>query len=252
VNTQLGCYEEDSMMRISRIGILSFACAAGLCLAIAQAHAGTIIKLGLGGDPTSDVMLGGGILSTASDGNLGTLGHQDTNVDYSDFLIARPDIIAPPASFTLAGLTLDGPATLIAIPPNPPFLVIQNFMGGTFDLYDQSNVLLLHGVLAKSAISGSLGPPSTGALFTTSFSDVTAGTLKPLIKPGSLTLSMSLSAVNGTAGFTVSSGDNPVLNAFAADATINIAAEPVPEPSALLLAFIGGATAAACMRQHRS
>jgi hypothetical protein len=240
------------MMRISKIGILFFACAVGLCLTIAQAHAGTIIKLGLGGDPTSDIMLSGGTLSTAGDGNLGSLGDQDTNVDYSDFLIARPDIISPPASFTLAGLALDGPATLIGIPPNPPFLVIQNFIGGTFDLYDPSNVLLLHGVLAKSAIAGSLGPPSTGALFTTSFSDVTAGTLKPLIKPGSLTLSMSLSAVNGASGFTVTSGDNPILNAFVADATINIAAEPVPEPCSAMLASIGVAIAASCLRFCRS
>jgi hypothetical protein len=61
--------------------------------------------------------------------------------------------------------------------------------------------------------------------------------------PGSLSLSFSLSDINGGAGLSVTGGGQPSLNPFNAAASLNVAAEQVPEPGTLLL----GAAALACI-----
>ena len=192
-------------------------------LAIA-ARAGTIIKLDLGGVGPDISMNAGGQLSTVDDGDAATTGDQDTRVQFSDFLGGMPDITTPTASFTLSGLTVAGPAQQLGS------LVIQSFAGGQFSLYDPANNLLLSGSLTTSALTGVIGPPGTASLFTTGLASASAGSLAPLILPGSLSLSMSMSNVNGGAGFTVSDG---ILQPFEADASLQVAA--VPEPSALAL-----------------
>jgi hypothetical protein len=204
---------------------------------IAPASAGTIVKLALGGDPAPDVRYDGTMLATMDDGDAGTTGLQNTDADFQDFLGAFPDVLTSTASFSLGGLTPSGPATVFG-----GVLVIQNFSGGTFELYDPANQLLLSGALTTSSLTGPLGPPATGALFTTSIASVTGGLLAPMILPNSLSLSMSfteVNTVNGGVGFSVGAAA-PVLNPFTANATLNIAASPIPEPAMAALLAIGG------------
>jgi hypothetical protein len=156
-----------------------------------------------------------------------------------DFLSFYPDILPPIGSFSLNGLTASGFASLFPI--ISPVLVIQDFTGGTFELYDPANTLLLSGTLDDSTLAGPLGPPATGALFTTSFSLVTGGILSPFIDKDTLTMSMSFTDVNGGAGFSVAAVA-PLLNPFTADATLSMAADQVPEP-ALAALFLAGAAA---------
>jgi hypothetical protein len=155
------------------------------------------------------------------------------------------DIVAPPGSFTLAGLAPIGPA----ITAGP--IVIQTFMGGTLELYDPANTLLLSATLTASALTGPLGPPATGAVFTTGPATVTGGTLAALIDPDdSLTLSMSFTDINDGSGFSVS-GAIPalVLDPFTADATLNMAA--VPEPETLVMFLAGAVMAALSIARRR-
>jgi hypothetical protein len=205
-------------------------------MAAVEAHAGTIIKLSLGDDSADpDIEFDGTTLSTALDSDGGTLGDQNTNAEFLDFLSGEPDITNGLGSFTLDDLDVDGPATTFG-----GFLVIQEFLGGTLSLYDTSNNLLLSGTLDASTLTGPLGPPATGALFTTSFGMVTGGSLEPLIDPDTLTLSITFTDINDGVGFTTSGGGT-VLNAFEADASVIIAAEPIPEPVTALLALLAAA-----------
>ncbi len=218
----------------------------GLGTLSAATFAGTIIKLGMGGDTTADIKFDGTTLSTVNDLNAVTIGDQDTGIDYQGFLSGETDIISPPASFSMSGLTPASPAAVIG-----GVLVIQDFTGGTFSLYDDTNVLLLSGTLGLSTLAGPLGPPATGALFTTSFATIIpGGLLDSQIDPTSLTLSMSLTAINGAGGFTVSGAAAPLLNPFTADVTLNIAADPIPEPTTTMLLILGTALVGVFAKQR--
>ena len=159
------------MLRIMRAVLFALTIVAVASLVTSSASAGTIIKLDLGDVGTPDIRFDGTTLSTMNDGNAGTTGAQDTDADFHDFLSSFPDILTSTASFTIGGLTPAGVATTLGP------LVIQNFNGGTFSLYDPANTLLLSGSLTTSALTGPIGPPATGALFTTSISSVTGGQL---------------------------------------------------------------------------
>jgi hypothetical protein len=76
-------------------------------------------------------------------------------------------------------------------------------------------------------------------VFSTNFGTVTGGTLAPLIAPGSIALSISMTNVNGGAGFAVGGGGQ-VLLPFQSDASVLITGDPVPEPASM--ALIGLAT----------
>ncbi len=190
-------------------------------------------------------MNGAGLLSTVSDGVGATLGDQNTGITYADFLAALfPNVTPPPsASFTLSGLQATGAAQVPL-----PGLVIQNFTGGSFSLYAPNNTLLLQGPITSAALSGVIGPPGTGGLFTTSLGSATAGSLKDYFQAGTLSVSMNLTTVNGGGGFVVTPpATGGVLSAFTANAVAGIAGSPgpaVPEPTsiALILVGIAGAT----------
>jgi hypothetical protein len=223
-----------SLMIIAVVGLLT-----------SSANAGTIIKLDLGEVGTPDIRFDGTTLATMNDGNAGTTGAQDTDADFHDFLSSFPDVLTSTASFSISGLTPSGAAATLGS------LVIQNFSGGTFQLFDPANTLLLSGSLTTSALTGPIGPPATGALFTTSISSVTGGQLAPLIVPNSLSLSMSFTDINGSAGFSVGGAAAPVLNPFTADTTLNIAAERIPEPTMAALVSIGGMLAGLAIPRRR-
>lgn len=211
------------------------------------ASAGTILKLTLGGDAAADIEFDGALLSTIDDGAATTDGDQNTAVDFTEFLSGNADILSPDASFTLSGLAPSGAATVFG-----NVVVIQKFTGGSLSLYDPSNNLLLAGTLAESTLTGTIGPPATGALFSSTFGSITGGSLAPQVLPGSLTLSMSLNDVNGGAGFSVAGATAPILDPFTSDATLSIGADPIPEPASLLLALAAGILGiAACQRSQR-
>jgi hypothetical protein len=226
------------------VGRSVIACA--LVCGATYSQAATIIKLDLGGVGPDVGMGPGGILSTIDQtGGPPPTGDQFTDIEYTDFLNFIPDVNTNTATFSLDGLTVVGPANIFGV------LVIQNYFGGVFSLYDPADNLLLQGPLTNSALSGVLGPPGTGALFTTTLGTVTGGSLAGLIAPGSVSLSMNMTNVNGGAGFSVAGG-GPQLNQFLADASINIAADPIPEPASLALLASGSAVLMAGRRRRRS
>jgi hypothetical protein len=242
------------MRRILWIGLICFACGAALLMLADVAHAGTILKLNLGGDSSADINFDGSNLSTLDDANAGGInnpGDQDTAVDFLDILSPLTDLPSPQASFNLHGLTAAGPAT------TTNGIVIQNFVGGTFQLYGPgpSFDLLLQGVLTNSALAGSQGPPGTAALFTTGIASVTGGIYAPVLDPNNLTLSMAMTNVNGGSGLHVGGDVAQFLLPFSADATLNIADTGPgikgPEPTSFVLALIGGACAAVWSRRRR-
>jgi hypothetical protein len=237
------------MKSTSKVAIRGVATCALLCAAVSVTQTATIIKLNLGG-VGPDVGMGApagqpaGILSTIDQtGGPAPPGDQLTAIEFTGFLNFIPDVNSSTASFSLNGLNAVGLANVFGS------LVIQSYTGGVFSLYDPSDNLLLQGPMANSALSGVLGPPGTGALFTTTLGNVTAGSLLPFIAPGSVSLSMNMTNVNGGNGFTVAGG-GPQLNQFLADASISIAAEPVPEPASFLLLGLGSALAMAYGRRR--
>jgi len=232
------------MMLTSKVFIRGVAACALICLAASYSQASTIIKLNLGNVGPDIGMNGAGILSTTNDGVAATAGDQNTDIEYTGGLNFIPDVNTNAASFTLQGLAEVGPANVFGS------LVIQNFLGGQFSLFDPANVLLLQGPLTNSALTGVLGPPGTGALFTTTLGTVTGGTLAPFIVPGTVSLSMNMTTVNGGNGFAVAGG-GPQLNPFLADASLSIAADTVPEPATMTLLGLASAGAIACGWRRR-
>jgi hypothetical protein len=213
-------------------------------------HASTIIKLNLGNAGPDLSMNAVGVLGTASDGDVGTTGDQNTNIEYTSFLDPIPDINASIASFTLSGLTASGPPQLFGS------LAFQNFSGGTFSLYDSSNLLLLSGLLTTSNLQGTVGSPGTGAVFSTGVASVTGGVLSDQIETNSLGLSMTLSNVNGGTGLSLSLIDGS-LNGFLADTVVSILGDPstpgggLPEPGTLVLATLALFSASVVRRRSQ-
>ncbi len=208
------------------------------------AQAGTILKLDLGG-LGPDIGMSGGVVSTVNDGDAATTGDQDTAVQFTDFLDSIPDINTHIASFSLSGMTASGPVTQLGS------LAIQNFTGGQISLFDPSNNTLLTATLTNSVLTGTIGSPGSASIFTTSLSSPTGGSLASLIVPGSLSLSISLTNVNGGAGLAVSDG---VLQPFIGDASVLIAGNQInaPEPTAFALLAFGAVGLIARRRLARS
>ena len=213
-------------------------------LVASASHAATILKLDLGNVAPDVGMDAGGIYGTVSDGNAATTGDQNTAIEYTSFLDAgNPDVTTPTGSFTLSGLTRIGPATVVGT------TVVQSFIGGNFSVFSPTNVLLLSGNLNGSTLTGPVGPPGTGALFSTSFGNVTGGTLASQIAPTSIALSINMTNVNGGAGFSVGGDAAPILLPFLADASVSIIGDPVPEPASLALIGLGGIV---CVARRRA
>jgi len=186
-----------------------------------------VIRLSVGS------MVGTSPIAVQYDGSqLSTSGPQPTPVEFLNFLDAIPDISTPTATFTLNGLVPAGPPLVIA------GSITQVFSGGSFSLHHPDTTLLLSGDLTFPALAGTAGLGG-GGLFTTSLSTITGGTLQHLLVPGSLVLQMHLSNINGGAGLSASSG---ILQPFTANVTVDIEADPIPEPATVVLIMMTGAS----------
>jgi hypothetical protein len=238
---------------------LRVAMAAALVLpAFQDASAGTIIKLSLGDDPAADIEYTSGILSTVDDGDGSSPGDQNTAVEFLDFLSSLTNIPSADASYTLSGVTPAGPAVHVISLGT----VLQPFTGGTFELWDDLGTLLLGVSLGDSELAGTVGGTATGAVFSTTFGTPlpgpAGGTLAPLIAPGTVTMSISMSHINGGAGLSITPFLAPVpgielatLHDFVANVTKSIDAERlIPEPTAALLLVLGGLIAVPCLRRR--
>jgi hypothetical protein len=204
----------------------------------------TVIKVDLGGTIGPDVGLTGTTFGTISDGMGATTGDQNTSVTYQGFLSGLPAITTGNASFSLTGVTLAGPANVIGS------VVNQLTTGGTFNLWDPSNSLLLSGLLTGGDISGTT-TSSAGSFFNVGVATFTGGSLlTSYLASTPAALSLSLTGIigtdlsgNQTPGLYVHCNGSCNLNNFTANATGLIDGAPVPEPaSALLLlsGFFGG------------
>lgn len=219
-----------------------FSCAVlALLLAARLSTAGTIIKLDLGGTGPDVNYTGGpsGTLNTTSDGVVSTTGDQNTSILYTGFLSSNP---ATTGSYTLAGATAVGAPT-----PLGGGVVTQSFSGGSFQLYDSSNTLLLNVNLGTSLLVGG----SNGAFFNITNGTVVGGlpSLTSQLVSTSIGMSMTLTNISG-GGLSINPGSG-LLNAFQADATKEITASQVPEPAAALL-LLSAIIAPAWLRRHRA
>jgi hypothetical protein len=215
-----------------RIVFTSFAVCA--LLGSSAANGDTVLKLSLAGTGSDLSMNALGILGTTSDGNAGTTGDQNTAIDYTGFLSSFVDVPAN-ASFSVAGLQRTGPPSIVG-----GAVIVQDFFGGTFNLFSTSNSLLLSGNLQDSTLTGVIGGSGTGSIFTTKVGTFTSGSLLPNLQPNSLNVSMALTNVNGGLGFVVS-GAPFTLQPFTTDASVNISADQgiIPEPASIAIALLG-------------
>ena len=204
---------------------------------VPAAQADSIMKIGLSETNTPDVEYAGGVLSTVDDGDATTVGEQNTRIDFVGFLGFLSDVTTAAASFTLSGAQSTGNAVQNGL------LISQTTTGGTFSLWDQSNNLLLSGLLAEGAIAG--GADDTGAFFNTGIATYTAGSLLSFVAPTPAGISLALAGIftNGQTGMFVTNG---VLDPFVADASGIFAGkrgQEIPEPftaSLLLSGLVGG------------
>jgi hypothetical protein len=217
-----------------RIVLNSFAFCA--MLGWSAANGATILKLSLASTGADLSMNGGGVLGTESDGVGATTGDQNTAIEYTGFLDSLfTDDATNNASFSLASLQKTGPLTILG-----GSVIAQDFVGGTFSLFNSANSLLLSGNLGSSTLTGAIGSTATGSLFTTNAGNFTGGSLLPYVQGNSLNVSIALSNVSNGTGFTVA-GTPFALQPFNADTFVNITAEPIPEPTSIAIALLGAA-----------
>lgn len=212
----------------------------------ASASATAIMKFSLG-NQGPDVAYTEGVFSTVDDGDASTTGDQNSSIRFVGILSFMDDILSG-ASFSLADVMASG-STMIN-----SGVVSQSTMGGTFEVYDDVNVLLLSGSLGAGMLSGGL-ESSTGSYFNTTFATFNGGTLMSYIAPTPGALSVALSGILSDSGIVgmapiVGCEQDCQLRNFNASADQLIDGQPVPEPGALLLLTTG--IAGAIMRRRKS
>ncbi len=224
------------MMRSS---LKVFACATfALLLAACASQAATIFKLDLGGVGPDLIYTGGvfGQLETVDDNPAGLTGDQATTILFTSFLSSFGSTTG---SYSLSGAVATGAPT-----PLGGGVVMQNYSGGNFQIYDSANVLLLDVNLSTSLLVGG----GNGAFFNITNGTVAGGlpAITSQLISNSIGMSMTLTNISG-GGLTIGGGGE--LNSFTGDATKEITATQVPEPTAIMLAlgamsrqwFCGGA-----------
>jgi len=216
------------MMRSS---VKFFACTTlALFLSVGSSQAATIIKLDLGGvgpDLTFSPPVSPGILSTIDDNPAGLAGDQATNILFTSFLSG---LGSTTGSYSLSGAAAAGAPT-----PLGGGVLMQNFVGGNFKIFDSTNTLLLDVNLSTSLLVGG----GNGAFFNINNGTVIGGlpAITSQLVGNSIGMSMTLTNINSPGGPGLSVGGGGLLNPFVGDATKEITATQVPEPAAMLLAL---------------
>ena len=214
------------------------------------ASAATIIKLSLG-DTGPDLKYVAGELSTVDDLDGSTLGDQNTSIDFLDFLSDLTDIPTFTASYTLNDVMATGPALLFA------GNITQPLIGGSFQLYDDLDNLLLDVDLGASIFNSAGG---SGSAFSVTNGTIVDGSLQSRILDNSISFSIALTDLATTGGGPLFTPFFPVpfppppflfgtLEDFTADGSKLIAGE-VPEPAAALLMVVAGAIGLPLMRRR--
>ncbi len=225
---------------------LKTALIAGLAaLTISPASAVTIIKFDLG-STGPDVQYSSGMLSTVDDGDATTAGDQNTGIDFVNFLDGPFSDILAGASISLSNIMATGSSVVLGT------LVTQATTGGTFDVYDPSNNLLLSGSLGDGAITGS-NADSTGSFFNTAVANFTSGSLLSSLAATPAGFSISFTNILSSAGAFMNVGTSG-LDPFTADATGQIEGDPaaaVPEPATLAL-LVSGVLGGIAKRKKRA
>jgi hypothetical protein len=220
----------------------------------ARAGAELIILANLGGDTADDIeyniQSNIGTLSTRDD--LGTgHGDQNTAVDFVGLLSSMADIPTGLGSLSLNGFVATGPAMTF-----PGYAsVIQDFSGGTLELYDAANALLLSANLFSSGLNGPTMSPGKGGLFTAYVTGVvTGGSLAPQLDLYTIRVDMHLPLIASGIGFSMIPGspaNTGRLNPFTADAVVEISAELIPEPTGAVTLVAGIAALSAILRRKK-
>jgi len=233
----------DSLLRRSLLMVACSLCATNIC------SAETIVKLNLG-STGPDIHLQNGVLSTVDDedNSASSPGDQGTGTTFHGFVDGVDgivDINAPAqSSFSLSGVSLLGSS--FAVELGAFSLITQATTGGLFELFDENGGVLLTGSLTNGSLHGTSGLSAAGGFLTADLGSFTGPNdhsfdkLFSLLAPGSASLAMSLTDVssgpNGKRGFQVL---DDMLQDFSADASANIGADPIPEPTSLGLLLVG-------------
>lgn len=210
---------------------------------VSAASAETIVKFPLG-SAGNDVAFDGTTFGTVDDGDASTTGDQNTAVIFSGVLAFLPEIEDAIASFSLDSVLASG------APAVNGTLVVQETTGGTFELYDPSNVLLLSGTLSSGALTGT-STDSTGSFFNTTFATFTGGSLAALLDPNTAGLSLALTSIFSAAGpgLHVVNGALSPFSADAAGLLEGSASTQVPEPITAVMLLSGLAVGGAVRRR---
>jgi hypothetical protein len=235
------------MMRAS---LKFFACASfALLLSIQSSQAATIIKLDLGG-VGPDVAYDGAvptILRTIDDNPPGLAGDQATNILFTSFLSG---LGSTSGSYSLSGAQSVGAPNIIVPSPGPgiPPVVSQQFINGNFQLYDNSNTLLLSVGLTSSVLVGS----NNGAFFNITNGVVLGGlpSITSQLVGNSIGMSLTLTNINNPLGPGLAITPGGALAPFVGDATKEITATQAPEPTAAMLLVVGGLLFPALLRRR--
>jgi hypothetical protein len=115
-------------------------------------------------------------------------------------------------------------------------VVMQNFSGGNFKIYDSTNALLLDVNLTTSLLVGG----GNGAFFNITNGNVVGGdpVITSQLISNSMGMSMTLTNIQSSAGpGLIVNPANNTLYSFFGDATKEITATQTPEPATVVLAL---------------
>ncbi len=193
-------------------------------------------------------MVSNGFVQTGDDGDINNSGDQTTEISFVGPLDPMFADIPGGASISFSGLELNTDATTLDLGNNVS-VISGTTTGGQFSLFDDDDMLLLQGDVGDFSISNLEGS-GTGNFVSVGNTTFTAGSLLPLINPNSGLISLSLIQIetNGQPGFEVIDG---TIQPFIADASGQISAAIVPEPTSLPV-LIMGFTLLASYRNRRS
>ena len=204
-----------------------------LVLSASAARADTIIKLDLGDDAATDLQLSGGFLSTVDDGDGATAGPEHGR--RVPRLPLRPFRTSPRPPRRTRSTASRSPDRW----PSSAASRSRISRAAPSPCSTRTTSCCSRSAWTTASSPGPSARPRRGALLSTTFGTILpGGTLDSLITdPGSISLSISMTDINGGAGPS-SSGGGTVLNPFTADATQSISA--VPEPGAAALLALAG------------